>query len=83
MKVAVTAAGTLLLIALVAFAGHELTFYPSFYPQEITVRFVPSAGTAAALLRRNALHAYVGGDPFAGGAARTRGGWSRCGGGWC
>jgi hypothetical protein len=69
MKVAVTAAGTLLLIALVAFAGHELTFYPSFYPQEITVRFVPSAGTAAALLRRNALHAYVGGDPFAGGAA--------------
>jgi hypothetical protein len=62
-------AAALLLIALVAYAGHELTFYPSFYPQEITLRFVPEAAAAAGLLRKNALHAYVGGDPFGGGAA--------------
>src|SRR5205085_1418576 len=68
MKVAVSLTA-LLLIACAAHAGHELTFYPSFYPQEITVRFVPEAATAAGLLRKNALHAYVGGDPFAGGAA--------------
>src|SRR5207245_10460666 len=37
----------------------EIPFYPSFYPQEITVRVV--APTAASrLLERNALHAYVG-----------------------
>ena len=51
-----------------AHAGHELTFYPSFYPQEITLRLVdPRAG--AALLAKNALHAYVGADPFAGSKA--------------
>ena len=47
-----------------AAAGHELTFYPSFYPQEITLRVV-DPGTAAGLLTKNALHAYVGADPFA------------------
>jgi hypothetical protein len=70
MKVAVcVVAAALLLSVLAAYAGHELTFYPSFYPQEISVRFVPAPATAAALLRKNALHAYVGDDPFAGGAA--------------
>ena len=49
-------------------AGHEITFYPSFYPQEVAVRFT-SPATAAALLRQNKIHAYAGGDPFAGGAA--------------
>ncbi len=47
-----------------AAAGHELTFYPSFYPQEITLRSV-DPDTAARLLAKNALHAYVGADPFA------------------
>jgi hypothetical protein len=70
MKVGVSlAAAVLVVAAVVAYAGHELTFYPSFYPQEISVRFVPGAGTAVALFRKNALHAYVGGDPFDGVAA--------------
>lgn len=45
--------------------GHEPTFYPSFYPQEITIEALDPA-TAAGLVRGNELHAYVGGDPFAG-----------------
>ena len=49
-------------------AGHELPFYPSFYPQEITVKTLDPAA-AATRLARNEIHAYVGGDPFAGGAA--------------
>src|SRR5207244_4533339 len=40
-------------------AGHEIPFYPSFYPQEITVRVVAPAA-APRQLERNALHAYVG-----------------------
>jgi hypothetical protein len=47
-------------------AGHEITFYPSFYPQEITVRAV-SPSVAAGLLGKNQLQAYVGRDPFAAG----------------
>src|SRR5262245_57471007 len=46
-------------------AGHELSFYPSFYPQEISVETHPP-GMAAALFEKNLLHAYVGADPFAG-----------------
>ncbi len=47
-------------------AGHEITFYPSFYPQEISVRTVdPTA--AARLLGGSTLQAYLG-DPFARGA---------------
>jgi hypothetical protein len=70
-----------LLTALVAFAGHELTFYPSYYPQEITVRFV-APGAAAALLRKNALHAYVGADPFADGTAPAETRWADSLRGW-
>jgi hypothetical protein len=52
--------------AVPAQAGHELPFYPSYYPQEIRLETLePSA--AAGPLRSGALHAYVGGDPFAGG----------------
>ncbi len=47
-------------------AGHELPFYPSYYPQEIRLEALPPAA-AAPLLRSAKLHAYVGGDPFAGG----------------
>jgi hypothetical protein len=46
-------------------AGHELPFYPSYYPQEIRVETVPPA-SAGSLLAKAALHAYVGDDPFAG-----------------
>jgi hypothetical protein len=46
-------------------AGHELPFYPSFYPQEIRVETVePSA--AGRRLATSALHAYAGADPFVG-----------------
>ncbi|MBI2158374.1 MAG: hypothetical protein HYU26_15955 [Candidatus Rokubacteria bacterium] len=43
-------------------AGHEVPFYPSFYPQEIRIE---AAGPAAAarLLAKSALHAYVGASP--------------------
>ncbi len=49
----------------VAGAGHELTFYPSFYPQEITLK-VADAAAAARGLEKSELHAYIGADPFAG-----------------
>jgi hypothetical protein len=53
----------LLLLGPLAWAGHELTFYPAFYPQEVSVRWVePKA--AAPLLLKNALHAYIGSDPL-------------------
>ncbi len=47
-------------------AGHELPFYPGYYPQEIRIEAL-SPAAAAPLLRNGTLHAYVGGDPFAGG----------------
>jgi len=44
--------------------GHELPFYPSFYPQEIRIDSIePTA--AAPLVAKSAMQAYVGGDPFA------------------
>jgi hypothetical protein len=46
-------------------AGHEFPFYPSFYPQEITVAVIPPAD-ATAKLADGSVHAYVGADPFAG-----------------
>ncbi len=51
--------------AAVVQAGHELPFYPSYYPQEIRLEtLAPQA--AAAQLKAGTLHAYLGGDPFAG-----------------
>ena len=47
-------------------AGHELPFYPSYYPQEIRIQTLPPAA-AQPLLKSAGLHAYVGADPFAGG----------------
>jgi hypothetical protein len=47
-------------------AGHELPFYPGYYPQEIRIEAVAPAA-AVPLLRNGTLHAYVGSDPFAGG----------------
>jgi len=47
-------------------AGHEMPFYPGYYPQEIRIE-VLSPAAAVPLLRSGTLHAYVGADPFAGG----------------
>ncbi|MGH7333029.1 MAG: hypothetical protein ACREKS_09860, partial [Candidatus Rokuibacteriota bacterium] len=49
-------------------AGHELSFYPSFYPQEVKIS-VLDRGAAAPLLAKKSLHAYIGRDPFASGSA--------------
>jgi hypothetical protein len=43
----------------VAHAGHEFPFYPSFYPQEITVEAL-DARTAEERLAKGTLHAYAG-----------------------
>ena len=42
-----------------AHAGHEFPFYPSFYPQEITVEAL-DAQAAAQRLAKGTLHAYAG-----------------------
>lgn len=55
-----------LLLSVPAEAGHELPFYPSFYPQEIRIEAL-EPGLAAAQLRSGTLHAYLGADPFGGG----------------
>jgi hypothetical protein len=59
MKYYVLAAGLTLFGA--AHAGHEFPFYPSFYPQEITVEAL-DARTAAQRLAEGTLHAYAGGE---------------------
>ena len=46
-------------------AGHELPFYPGYYPQEIRLDTLAPAA-AAPMLQRGELHAYVGADPFPG-----------------
>src|SRR5207302_5664815 len=52
-------------LAAPAWGGHESPFYPSYYPQEIRLETVaPEA--AGRLLVNASIHAYVGGDPFAG-----------------
>jgi len=56
-----------LLLVPLAWAGHELTFYPSFYPQEVTVRWVDPRA-AGPLLVKDSLLAYAGADPFPAGA---------------
>jgi len=56
----------LVLSAAPARAGHELPFYPGYYPQEIRLETLTPAA-AVPLLRNSTLHAYVGADPFAGG----------------
>ena len=46
-------------------AGHEIPFYPSFYPQEIRLHtLTPVAG--ARHLGAGTLHAYLGADPYRG-----------------
>jgi hypothetical protein len=50
-----------LALAGVARAGHEFPFYPSFYPQEITLEAL-DAPAAAQRLASGTLHAYAGGE---------------------
>jgi hypothetical protein len=61
--------GPVLLVLLLgpgrASAGHELPFYPGYYPQEIRLDTLPPS-TAAPLLGKGELHAYLGADPFSG-----------------
>ncbi len=48
-------------------AGHELSYYPAFYPSEITLKTMNPADAGAAL-KDNKLHAYLGATPtFVGG----------------
>lgn len=51
-----------------AHAGHEATFYPSFYPQEIRIDAIAPAAAAVGWPATR-VHAYVGADVFDGGAA--------------
>jgi len=64
VKVLVVVLLMLVLVPL-AWAGHELTFYPAFYPQEVSVRWLEPRA-AAPLLLKSTLHAYAGADPLAG-----------------
>ena len=59
MNYLIFAAGLMLLG--VAHAGHEFPFYPSFYPQEITVEAL-DAHAAAQRLAKGTLHAYAGAE---------------------
>jgi hypothetical protein len=55
-------ASLLLLLAALASradAGHEIPYYPSFYPQEITLT-VAEPGAAPRLFAKHAIHAYIG-----------------------
>ena len=62
---AVAALGFGLAAAGMADAGHEITFYPSFYPQQVTLKVVDAAAAARGL-EKSELQAYLGVDPFAG-----------------
>ena len=74
----------------VAHAGHEFPFYPSFYPQEITVEAL-DARSAAQRLAKGTLHAYAGGEitaqpnPAKTGSVASLGGYvvARLGSGGC
>jgi hypothetical protein len=72
--------GAGLALAGAAHAGHEFPFYPSFYPQEITVEAL-DAQAAAQRLAKGTLHAYVGGriaaklDPAKTAAVASLGGY--------
>src|SRR5262249_7412511 len=44
-------------------AGHEIPYYPSFYPQEIALSVAEPAAALRLFAAKNAIHAYVGGLP--------------------
>ena len=51
--------GLVAVVASSAEAGHEIPYYPSFYPQEIAFT-VAEPAAAVRLFAKNAIHAYVG-----------------------
>ena len=53
---------TIWMVLTPAEAGHELPYYPSFYPHEIRVEVVPPE-VAATRLQQGTLHAYIGATP--------------------
>src|SRR5262249_14293624 len=53
---------TVWIVLIPAEAGHELPYYPSFYPHEIRVEVV-SFEVAAARLQQGTLQAYIGATP--------------------
>jgi hypothetical protein len=58
----------LLTAAVAAHAGHEVPYYPSFYPQEIRIEPLDSERAAKEFANpRDPLHAYLGGAPAFGG----------------
>lgn len=59
---ALLAAGTALAVFAVAYSGHEVPIYPSYYPQEIRIETL-DARAAAQRLTAGKLHAYVGAAP--------------------
>src|SRR5712691_9378110 len=77
MNYLILAAGLALLG--IAHAGHEFPFYPSFYPQEITVEAL-DARAAAERLAKGTLHAYAGGEIAAQGNPAKTGSVSSLGG---
>lgn len=52
----------ILVVAPTSRAGHEVSYYPSFYPQEIRIETLDPA-VAARELAGNTLQAYIGSDP--------------------
>ncbi|HEU5321548.1 MAG TPA: hypothetical protein VFX28_12135, partial [Methylomirabilota bacterium] len=71
----------LLLGAWPALAGHEIPYYPSFYPQEIALERVEPAA-AAKLLAGSRIQAYVGADPFEGVSPPAHVGYAESLAGW-
>src|SRR5262249_846374 len=63
--VSVLSLGAFLCLARFAEAGHELPFYPGYYPQEIRIETVAPVGAAPRLVKSD-LHAAIGFDPLSG-----------------
>src|SRR5262245_24291474 len=60
----VRASAAMLCGAAAAWAGHEVPYYPSFYPQEIRIEPLdPDAAGREFANPRDPLHAYVGAAP--------------------
>lgn len=66
-RIALACSLAALLAATMAWAGHELPIYPSYYPHEIDITTVDPE-RALALLEASKIQAYIGSDPQLGGA---------------
>jgi hypothetical protein len=61
--IAVAALPAALTIGMMAWAGHELPIYPSYYPHEIDITTVPPE-QALSQIERGQIQAYIGSDPL-------------------